>query len=499
MESISPTLSRKLTIATMVGVLVIVLFMSFTYWDVQQDDSYIFFAYAKNIANGRGYVFNVGEQVNATTSPLYTLLLAGGYALFRFLPFVIIPLIGHLVGAVSLFILCFLLMQSFAAEKGTLFPFILPLVFLTLPLLPAAVGMETFLALMLAMAAITFYVQERLQAAALACSLAILARPDMLLLAALLAGYHAIRARRLPRLKLAGKVAVVFLLPLLAWTIFSLIYFGSPLPTSLSAKLAQTEAGLWGSGPVFFDELWEYFLSYGQSGLRTVLIAVVLCGLVVLLLNFWRWTLFRQPAFHLILFWMLAYALVYGLILEAPGYGWYYTPLALGVALLAALPLEGLYRLLGRGAKIRERVFLPAVYLILVVIGLGMPSLAPVAPVWEKYDMYRRAAEWLNDNAPPGASVGAGDIGVLGYYYENGPVIDAAGLVTPDVIEHLRAGEFTWYVQHYQPEYLMFAHPPRRHIEAEMAGEQWFRRQYYVEQIIISPTMRVAIYQRVND
>lgn len=248
MEGIAPALKRKLSIATVASVLTVVLFMLYSYWAVQEDDSYIFYSYAKNIVNGHGYVFNIGERVNATTSPLYTLLLAGGYAMFRFLPFVTIPLVGHLIGAIALFFLCFLLMQSFNSEKGILFPFILPLVFLTIPMLSLAIGMETFLTLMLAMASITFYSKGRLTAASLACSLAILARPDMVILAAVLVSYQFIRTRRLPNIE----VAIVFVLPLLTWLIFSLMYFGEPLPTSLAAKLAQTEAGLWGEGPVFF-------------------------------------------------------------------------------------------------------------------------------------------------------------------------------------------------------------------------------------------------------
>jgi hypothetical protein len=371
---------------------------------------------------------------------------------------------------------------------------LLPLVFLTIPLLQAAIGMETFLALMLAMACLTFYSLDKLPAAALACSLAVLARPDMILLAALLVGYHIIRTRRLP----AIRVMVIFLLPLLAWTLFSLIYFGQALPTSMDGKLAQTEAGLWGSGPVFFKELRATLLPDDFAGPRLVVVAAVLCGLVLLVVKLRRWSLFRHPTFHMILLWTLLYLLAYGVLFDAPGYRWYYTPLALAIALLATLPLEGLYRLLAGKPRARDRLFLPAVYLVLVLIGLSGPVRAPTSPEKQKQYTYRQAAEWLNDNAPPGASVGAGDIGVLGYYYENGPVIDAAGLVTPGVIEHLRAKDTTWYVHHYQPDYLMFSHPPRRHVEAELAREEWFRQLYYVEKIVISPTMRVALYQRVE-
>src|SRR5579862_941966 len=41
-----------------------------------EEDFYITLRYARNIASGRGFVFNPGEQVLGTTTPLYTLFLA---------------------------------------------------------------------------------------------------------------------------------------------------------------------------------------------------------------------------------------------------------------------------------------------------------------------------------------------------------------------------------------------------------------------------------------
>jgi hypothetical protein len=492
MGSITATRQRKLTIVTLVSVSAVILSMLYVYWDIQSDDSYIFYSYAKNISSGHGYVFNIGQRINGTTSPLYTLLLSSGYLLLRFIPFITIPLVGHLIGGISLFFLCYFLMQSFRSEKSSLFPFILPLVFLTIPLLPAATGMETFLSLLIAMICINFYAQGRLLAASLACSFAVLARPDMILLVAVLTTYHAIRYRRLPTIKMTA----VFLLPLLAWLIFSLVYFGDPIPTSLSAKLAQTEAGLWGKGLVFFNELWSFFLSFGMAVPRAILVAAVILGLIVFVIKLRRWRIFQHPAFHLILLWNLVYLLVYGIIFNAPGYGWYYTPLALGISLIATLPLEGFYRLLAKSPTVRDRILLPIIFLSLVLVGLSVTLIAPVAPVREKYETYKQAAEWLNANTQSGTSVGASDIGVLRFYYENGPVIDAAGLVNPEVIRHLRTKDFSWYIQHFQPDYLMFGHPPRPKAET-MAYDEWFRRKYYVEKIIISPTMRVAIYKKI--
>ena len=493
MESFDPAQQRKLTIATIVSVSIVILTMSYVYWDVQQDDSYIFYSYAQNIVNGHGYVFNPGERVNATTSPLYTLFLSGGYLLCRFLPLVTIPLIGHIISAISLFTLCCFFMGSFSSEKDSVYPFVLPLVFLTIPLLPAAIGMETFLALMLAMVCIYHYVQGRLLIASLVCSCAVLARPDMVLLAGIMVSYDFIRYRRFPTIKMI----IAFLLPILIWLAFSLVYFGDPLPTSLPAKLAQTAAELWGKGPVFFNELWTLFLWFGMTVPRTILVVLLVLGLIILLLKIKQWSIFRHPAFHLILIWNLLYLFVYGIVLNAPGYGWYYTPLALGISLLVTLPLEGLYRLFTKAPVLRNRVLVPFVYCFLILVGMGIPWILPVEPVKAKYDTYKLAAEWLNENAQPGSSVGAGDIGVLRFYYQHGPIIDAAGLVNPEVIEHLRNNDIGWFIQHHQPDYLMFNHPPRQFI-ADTVAEGWFRQEYFIDEILITPSDRVAIYQRLE-
>jgi hypothetical protein len=45
---------------------------------------------------------------------------------------------------------------------------------------------------------------------------------------------------------------------------------------------------------------------------------------------------------------------------------------------------------------------------------------------------YAEAARWLNENAADGSSVLSSEIGMLGYLYRRGPIVDAWGLVTPD-------------------------------------------------------------------
>ena len=46
-------------------------------------------------------------------------------------------------------------------------------------------------------------------------------------------------------------------------------------------------------------------------------------------------------------------------------------------------------------------------------------------------------ARWVNQNIPPDARLAVHDIGALGFYVRN-PIVDMAGLITPDVIPFIR-------------------------------------------------------------
>ncbi len=482
---------RRLTIATVICTGAIVLLMLYSFWFIQGDDSYIFYSYAKNLVEGNGYVFNVGERVNATTSPLYTLLLALLYLPLQVFPFITIPLLGHLIGAASLFFLCYFFMQSFRDERHSLFPYILPLVLLASPFLARAVGMELFLSMMLGVLSLYLYASGKRVGAALACSFAVLGRPDMLLLAIVMAIYDYIRYRRLPSVAMF----TVFLLPILVWLVFSYAYFGSVVPSTLSAKLAQTEVGLWGTGFIFFQGLVSGHAWYGGSANGRLVAFFLLLGLLVLIVNFKRWSLFRHPVFHLILLWNVSYLLVYGFILKAPAYAWYYTPLMLSIALFIALTIEASYRLLLHINTIPRWTIWLATYVVLLMADLVFPVVGMTQSVMPTYENYKSAAEWLNANAKDGASVGTNDIGILRYFYEKGPIIDGVGLVNPDILEHLKRRDFDWYVHHYQPDYLLFQHPPSRGLE-NMVYENWFQQEYTLISLFRTRGHAAALYER---
>lgn len=67
----------QLTILLAVAVALRVAWGSYTHYIYE--DAYITFRYARNLANGNGFVYNVSERIYGTTTPLFTLLLAGPF------------------------------------------------------------------------------------------------------------------------------------------------------------------------------------------------------------------------------------------------------------------------------------------------------------------------------------------------------------------------------------------------------------------------------------
>ena len=197
------------------------------------DDAYITFRYARNIVEGRGFVYNPGEHVLGTTTPLYTLVLAGLSWISGSADFPTIAVAANAVAGALSVALLYLLGQRFVGHWAP--PATAALLWALAPysVTFAAGGMETDLVVTLLLAAAYAYVVDASHALAVLSSLSLLARPDTALLLVLLWLGLVARRRRLPLREAA--VAIVVLAP---WLIFATIRFGSPLPGSLAAKSA---------------------------------------------------------------------------------------------------------------------------------------------------------------------------------------------------------------------------------------------------------------------
>jgi arabinofuranosyltransferase len=461
----------------LVGVVVLAIIFLWKYSAIQQDDAYIFYTYARNLVARGQLVFTPEVYVNGSTSLLYPLVLA---ALHGVIP-VAIPKLAHILGAGCLLVLGLAAAEIFIRSKKRVIALTFPMLLMANPLLALGVGMETLLMLALAMLAIEAYAARRYSWTAVWLLLATLARPDVLLLAGLIGVDFIIRQRRLPPVRWV----LIWSLGLATALGVHRLYFDAWLPMSIGAKLGQAETQYWGEGWLFLQALphfllasplgWGYFVATG----------------VALLYLLSRREYIKQPVVLLLLAWGISYVLVYGLVLNPPAYPWYYAPLAIVLALIPAVALEGIAQEKWVRNKVVYQKIIVVVVLVISVAGLikGVPQESA-----DKYRVYSAIGQWLMQQASPGDLVGANEVGVLGYVYTKGAIIDALGLVTPEVAERVRRGETDWYITEYEPEYLVLQEPPR-HILEEFAGEEWFKERYS-KVATFTRRYRAAVYAR---
>ncbi|GAB4476486.1 MAG: hypothetical protein Kow00124_18640 [Anaerolineae bacterium] len=402
------------------------------------DDAYITYRYAANLAAGHGLVYNPGEPVLGTTTPLYALLLVpaallGGPAA---LP-VVSPILNTLVDAANVVLLALLARRLLGENLPGLLAGMLWAV------APRSVtfaigGMETALAVALMLAAFTLWLGGRSRPAAALTALATLTRPDALIWAGPLAlGMIVERWRstqgkplaRLPWAELGVYLAVV-----LPWVIYGTLTYGSPLPHSIAAKSAAYDLPPTHALTALvqqFSTPFVEFEAFGPGGAMAG--SVIYAGL------------FAVGSLHLIrrdgraaalvaypaLFW-LAFGLANPLMFR-----WYTTP-PLAVFMLALIGGVTAFTQALRSAPARHAVLGAA-----GALWLGMslnawtlhPDHGPDRPApsmaWIALELqYERAARLLAPYVEPDTVIAAGDIGAVGWY-SGARILDTLGLVSP--------------------------------------------------------------------
>ena len=67
--------------------------------------------------------------------------------------------------------------------------------------------------------------------------------------------------------------------------------------------------------------------------------------------------------------------------------------------------------------------------------------------------------------------------------------------MTPGVAEHVARRDYSWYVQRFQPDYLVFSYPHRPVLEA-MVETDWFDATYALATTVATARRAAAIYGR---
>lgn len=425
------------------------------------DDGWIHQAYARNLVQSGRWEFVPGVVSAGSTAPLWTLLLAVGYLLR--LPYL---LWSYLLGTLSLIGLAWAGMRLWRALwpryadrdwiAGLVLVFTWPLIW------AAASGMETLLFMALGAWLLALYVEAEGNFGpwpGLLAGLLILTRPEGLILVLLLSTGLLLQQR----FRHLAAFLLVALLPLVPYFAFNLSISGAVWPNTFYAKQTEYGALLERALPLRFLDLLRVSLGGAEAGWQGMSSAHLLL-VPGLLLAGWRslqadWR--RGRLLHLLpLLWagghVLAYAWRLPVTYQHGRYLW------------AALPVWILYGLAGWGDLLWQgkrwsrigrllRQTAPLVFAVMLLLFFMLGAQAYASDVGFIQNEMVDVAYWLRENTAPDTLIAAHDIGAIGYFAQR-PLLDLAGLVSPQVISLLAdEAALARYVRQSNAEYLVTA------------------------------------------
>jgi hypothetical protein len=404
------------------------------------DDAYITFRYAHNLASHHALVFNAGEPVLGTSTPLFALLLAVPASLrlsLRDAAF----LLGILSDLAILLVLSRMLREAGERDAARLAPLLIAVT----PLLAAITseGMETPLYSLLLVSAAFLAGRAGTHRVTLATgaalALVILVRPDGLLMAAAVCS-ALVLGRNFHHL---FRVAIVTLVLLLPWLAFATWYYGSPIPQSVIAKAAggaDARAG------------WDVTRQYLLRGYYLPLTGLAGIGA-------WRLWRTRNSGWRALIAWWVLYVTMFSATGAFGRADWYFAPVLAPYFAFAVTGLVGVTA----ASRLRAIRAVPAGAVACAVILAALhwtefrAALRHVRSIRE--DQYVATARDIERSSHP-CNIAALEIGALGFA-SSSRIIDLGGLVTPAAVhmapdDLLRRTNAQWLVVHniWMPEAL---------------------------------------------
>ncbi|MBN1815706.1 MAG: hypothetical protein JXA14_27980 [Anaerolineae bacterium] len=458
-------------LAVLLALAMVALAFAWVYRNFAQDDAFITYRYARNLANGYGFVYNRGESVLGTTTPLYTLLLAALALVFTR----DIPLISHFVSALSLWV-SGVALYNLGRQRSRHLAVAAALVFASNPLLISSVGMETLFLIALMLMTLVTYCNKKLWLTGFLLGLLLLTRLETVLFAGILGVHFLWQRKQLPYWLL---IPVVVIFP---WLVFAWRTFGSVIPHSAQTKMLSRAAGQSYSflrGALIWWGVYIY-----ETAWYIALFPVLLSGLI----EAWR-RITRIDAYTLVLIWTVVYFVAASFV--AGSFPWYYGALIPGFAILVSFGGERLAKVLDlchtRGGWITtDRM--RTIGFSAIVLGVLVLQLSTWSSYWVRYEGQivdrryvggREIAVWLNEHGNECESVAVQEIGVVGYFVDM-QVVDLYGLVTPSLVPYLLDGN-TDVLSHaitlFEPDYVLARQP--HHISLLDASSMYRRVEVF--------------------
>ncbi len=236
MNRINDYFSEVLNRYKFFAILIFIFVITFLAW--QSDDSYHAYIMAKNLVDGNGFVYNIGQRATATTCPLFTLVVAAGYFVIRDMFFV-----SLLINIVFSSLAFSILIRDFAKTKEQVIFCLLVLIGSVSFVSYTTSGLENSMLFFLAACFMKIYLKhERYNAKnmfilAVLVALIAMTRMDAVLIFVPMALYVYLVKRDEVSFGKAVGLGIAGLLPFVFWELFSTFYYGFPFPNTAYVKL----------------------------------------------------------------------------------------------------------------------------------------------------------------------------------------------------------------------------------------------------------------------
>lgn len=415
------------------------------------DDAFITFRYAANIANGLGFVYNVGDRVLGTTTPAWTLILT----IPQLIGFSMIKA-SMLLGIASDVITCNVLYRLFGTERSIgIWASLIWMVFPPAVLISIG-GMETSFFVMLSLVTLHLVARKNYNPILrLAAPIALLTRPEGIIAYAI---SIADIFRSVPR---KMSVWITTLSAPIAWGTFSFLYFGSLIPHSIIAKRANAD---------HVSSLLSLLVGI-FPGETIVLFPFAVGGLILLA---------RRRNVNLPVLWSLTIIVAYCLV-RPKMWVWYYLPMQLGVVIAAAVGIDAVISLLSRIFGSMRRIARQRLTAVAILLTLAVATYFHLPSHWdsvnEEAERYRSLAAYVRAETSTGESVLMMDIGYVGFYSDR-KVLDAWGLTWRQALdfEGTTAERIPEIAKVFLPEIVIV--PLNESLAKPTIDDEWFQRHY---------------------
>jgi len=441
------------------------------------DDAWIHQTYARNLAQSGQFQYAPGVESAGSTSPLYTLLLTVGYILH-------IPYFAwtYLLGAAALALAAFLgarlADRLFPGQKRVGLWTAMAIGVSWHLVWAAASGMETILFSAWSLVVIALAWREsdakldtdgvrsgQGATFGLAGAILIAIRPEGVVLVGLL-GLLVIVAQwknRLPLVSWLLGAAVAGFVGLIPYALLNLHLNGTILPNTFSAKQAEHAPLL---AQPFLVNLWAMLQPLTAGGeLLLIPGALVACNQLAK----------REPrasaALLLVtLLWPICLILLYTLRLPAYyEHGRYVIPALLPFLAIGVGGTVELVAAMRRSRQLLPRLVGPslaiATLLVFLIFWLN-GALVFASDVRSINSDMVVAAQWLAANVPSDTLLAAHDIGAVGYFAPR-PLLDLAGLVSPEVIPIILDDNAKMALMQQRGVRYLMVLPPQRPVPAD--------------------------------